>query len=213
MYEQTHTERPPRPSFPTHTYIPEYIHAYKQTPASKLILKDHGGPVFRAAVSHDNKFIATSVGDDNTIKIWRADSGELVHTLTRRGERFLCLDFSRDGRVLVSASGLLGVGFSVHLVHVWGLKSGGTPTLLHTMEAHRGHILYVRVSPDCQKFVSVSHDKTACVWNIKSGMLMATCSSGQDAIKFAAWSPDSKLIAIAVVKAEYPCLTLLRAGR
>jgi WD40 repeat protein len=196
MYEQTHTERPPLPSFPTtHTHTHKYLHTYMQTTTSKLIIQDHCGPVYCAAISHDSKSIATAAGDK--IKIWRADSGKLVHTLTRPPESFLCVDFSRDGQVLASASSILRRD-QAHFVHVWGLKSGGTPTLLHLMDAHTKQIVCVKVSPDCQKLVSVSIDKTVCVWNVETGMLMATCSSGQNALKLlAAWSPDSKLIAIA----------------
>jgi WD40 repeat protein len=93
---------------------------------------------------------------------------------------------------------------SAHLIHIWGLKSGGTPTLLHVMEGHTGQILCVRVSRDCQKLVSVSDDKTACVWNVETGILMATCSGGRNALRFAAWSPDSKIIAISGGKSSIP---------
>jgi WD40 repeat protein len=164
------------------------MHAYKQAQTSKLILKDHSGPVIGAAVSHDSKLIATACGD--CIKIWHADSGKLVYTLTRKGECLFCLDFSSDGGVLASASSGSG-----NCIHVWGLKSGGIPTVLRTLKGHKKRILCVRVSPDCQRLASTSYDATVCIWNVESGTLLATFSRGQAVTKCVAWSRDSKRIA------------------
>ena len=128
------------------------------------------------AVSSDSQLIATCCIDDKSIKIWRADTGQMLHTLHIKTHQFFCVDFSNDGSVLVSAGSLDLPGRKYNYafeIQVWGLQPGNTPALLRTLTGHNHSILTVKVSPDSQKLVSTSCDKTVRTWCVGSGMQLA----------------------------------------
>jgi WD40 repeat protein len=66
----------------------------------RLLIHDHGPPLWRGAVSPDGRLIAT--GDrDSQVQVWKADTGEHIRTFHGRG-RLTALGFSRDGDRVVA---------------------------------------------------------------------------------------------------------------
>ena len=63
----------------------------------------HTASVSSARFSPDGKTIVTA-SNDNTARIWDADSGELLHTLTGHTAAVDSANFSPDGRIIVTAS-------------------------------------------------------------------------------------------------------------
>jgi WD40 repeat protein len=124
----------------------------------------------------------------------------MLHTLHIKTHQFFCVDFSNDGSVLVSAGSLDLPGRKYNYafeIQVWGLQPGNTPALLRTLTGHNHSILTVKVSPDSQKLVSTSCDKTVRTWCVGSGMQLAVFREHQSDVKCAAWSPSSKVVATA----------------
>src|SRR4029453_715651 len=64
----------------------------------KAILKGHGHTVSAAAFSPDNKLLATGSWD-KTIKLWEADSGKPLHTLSGHADWVLSARFAAEGRL------------------------------------------------------------------------------------------------------------------
>ena len=56
-----------------------------------------------AEFSPDGKRIVTASGD-NTARIWDAETGKLLHTLTGHEDRVNSAEFSPDGKRIVTAS-------------------------------------------------------------------------------------------------------------
>ena len=60
---------------------------------------------------------------------------------------------------------------------------------------HAGWVTSIAFSPDGQHIVSGSYDKTACVWDAKTGALKAGPLKGHaNAIMSAAFSPDGQWV-------------------
>ncbi|MGH9855001.1 MAG: WD40 repeat domain-containing protein, partial [Blastocatellia bacterium] len=64
----------------------------------------HGGAVNDIAFSPDGKTLASG-SDDETIRLWDAQTGELKRTLSGQGEEVTAIAFSPDGKMIASASG------------------------------------------------------------------------------------------------------------
>jgi WD40 repeat protein len=112
------------------------------------------------ALSPDGETLATAAGRDATL--WNAGTGAREHTL--RGHRSLVTDveFSPDGRLLVTAS-------ADHDARLWDVASG---RLRHVL---RGHFFAVRsasFSPDGRWVVTASQF-TAGLWDVASGRLVS----------------------------------------
>ncbi|ETO23164.1 WD-40 repeat-containing protein [Reticulomyxa filosa] len=62
----------------------------------------------------------------------------------------------------------------VHSIKIFGIKQ--TPYLkqLRIIIGHTSKVNWVKFSPDGTKLVSASNDKTACIWDVKSGELLRT---------------------------------------
>lgn len=62
--------------------------------------------------SQDSRFIAVSYGDDTAIRVWRAESWQLLGEFAAKGHEAV-LEFSPDGRFL-----LVGARFGIDLLHL-----------------------------------------------------------------------------------------------
>jgi WD40 repeat protein/serine/threonine protein kinase len=72
----------------------------------------------------------------------------------------------------------------------WGYVLASCNQDLFTFEGHQDRIVDLAVSPDSTRFVTASWDRTARVWDIRSGTLAATLEGHEDGITSVAFSPD-----------------------
>ena len=71
------------------------------------------------------------------------------------------------------------------------------PQLLATLEDHTGRVIHTAFSPDGQRIVTASDDRTAQVWNAADGQLLAKLEGHTDQVNHAAFSPDGQRIVTA----------------
>ncbi|NEO41626.1 MAG: peptidase C14 [Moorea sp. SIOASIH] len=135
------------------------------------------------AFSRDgNKII--SGGDDNKMRLWDTESGQIIHTLQGHTRAVNDIVFSRDDNKIIS-------GGDDNTVLLWDTESG---QLIHTLEGHKSAVNAIAFSPDDNKILSGSWDNTLRLWDTKSGQLIHTLQGHTDHITSIAFSPDGKRI-------------------
>ena len=77
---------------------------------------------------------------------------------------------------------------------MWNASSG---QLLATLQGHSNNVNSAEFSPDGQRIVTASEDKTARLWNASSGQLLATLQGHTDGVESALFSPDGQRIVTA----------------
>jgi hypothetical protein len=65
------------------------------------------------------------------------------------------------------------------------------------MSGHKGHVSRAAFSPDGQRIVTASHDGTACIWDGRTGQLIAELHGHTGGVWSAAFSPDGERIVTA----------------
>jgi WD40 repeat protein len=182
---------------------------------------EHKGPVLAAAFSIDDKLIASG-SEDKMIYLWKRSTGEIVKTLEGHTYKIRYLEFSPDGKKLISAAGPqvfvwdLESGtrkhISGHRTHVWNArynKTGeqiATTTLvstfrtwdaetleeIHTFEGHKKSTLAVAFCPDNSIIASGSLDQSIRLWDLQTKEEIKFISAHGGNIYSLDFSPDGK---------------------
>jgi WD40 repeat protein len=165
-----------------------------------LPLQGHTDKVNSAAFSPDGKKIVSASSDfrpsgrriisdseDNTIRIWNAETGEQIGLPIKGHTRSVSsVAFSPDGKQIVSAS-------YDKTIRIWNAETGkqiGSP-----LEGHNFDINSVAFSPDGKRIVSASSDETICIWDTETRKLIGLPLKGHaHVVSSAAFSPDGKSI-------------------
>lgn len=148
-------------------------------------LAKSGGPVggIRTRKKPVDKWLATG-DDDGNIKIYDLTTGQVSKTLS--GHRYYVYDveFSPDGKRLVSA------GYQGQ-VRLWDLESGKSAAL--TGNDSSNYVYAAKFSPNGKVIASSSyHDTMLHLWDANTGKLLNNLSPGRSYLYAydIAWSPD-----------------------
>lgn len=158
----------------------------------------------RLKFSPDGKLIACYQGPQleysqtperfqSSIEIWDSHSGHLLKQLEGHTGDVLSVEFSPDGKTLVSGS-------VDRTVKLWEVESG---KLLFSLEGHSARVNLVAFADDGNRFVSESDDGTHRIWAVGNGSLIKSetgkysnknskatvCPEAADA----AFSPDGRI--------------------
>jgi WD40 repeat protein len=139
----------------------------------------HEGPVNHAEFSHDGRQVVTA-SDDNTVRVWDVQSGQLVTAPLKHNSVVRHAAFSSGGRWLVTAT-------CGNTARVWDAQSGQpvTPPL-----KHNSIVFYAAFSPDGRRVVTASGDHTARVWNAQSGQPVTAPLKHNGRVWHVVFSPD-----------------------
>jgi WD40 repeat protein len=118
-------------------------------------LRGHEGPVENIAFSLDGQRLASSGGDDHTVRVWSTTSTEAPLVLRAQDGGVETVTFSPDGL-------RIAVGYSRGAVRVWSATNADDPLVLY---GHHGPVWSVAFSPDGQRLASASNDGTLRLWD------------------------------------------------
>ncbi|MFM8224253.1 MAG: WD40 repeat domain-containing protein, partial [Planctomycetaceae bacterium] len=133
-------------------------------------LEGHGRAALGVVVSDDGQRLA-SVGLDETLRVWNAQTGESLGVCEGHDRPVNGAVFVRKGQFLVSVGG--GRSKGGNDLKVWRSKDYAD---LGTLAAHRAPINGVVVSPDGEWLVTYSVDKSWKLWPT-AALLKATGDS------------------------------------
>lgn len=154
------------------------------------ILKGHSARVTSVVYSPDGSTFASGSWD-NTVKLWEAKTGKLIHTFTGHSDSINVIAYSPDGKIIASAS-------DDKTIKLWNVKTGG---LEHTLTGHSRSVKIMAYSPNGKTLSSASSswsdDHSVKLWNTETGDLKYTLTGHSDGINAIAYSPDGKTLASA----------------
>ncbi|GAA5887385.1 hypothetical protein JCM5296_007120 [Sporobolomyces johnsonii] len=132
--------------------------------------------VTSVVLSPDGKFLAAG-SLDTVVRIWDAETGQLLDKLKGHKDSVYSVAFSPDGKFLVSGS-------LDKTLKMWDMATlratlaaagkdapvgeGGKTTCLTTLQGHKDYVLSVDISPDGAWIVSGSKDRGVQFWDPKT---------------------------------------------
>lgn len=188
--------------------------------------KGHSGGVNYATFSPDGRWVVTA-SSDQTVKVWDVDAVSERISLDGRtpklcglaispdGKQIATGSYSNEGKIWESATAqILGkidatvVAYSpngqdivtsthdgmANCAAVWDARTGH---LRRRFPVHNSPVEALAFSPDGQRLVTCSDDKTAAVWEVSSGRKLTGLIGHNHGLRGVAFSPDGKWITTA----------------
>ncbi len=166
-----------------------------------LWLQQHsGGFSTRAAVafSPDGGLLASGRVNTREVKLWDAENGALIRTLSAKDNEANDMDFSPDGQYLATATG--GAGQTLNL-NLWRVSDG--VRLVGRIPAFTNGAIGVRFSPDGQLLVACGFQaRFIKLYHVPDMTLVATYTNSTPAnsrglrVNAVAFSPDGEFIGL-----------------
>lgn len=135
------------------------IRLFKTGDGSRLgILRGHQGKISDIAINPNNKTIVSVSGEDRTIRVWDAETGELLETLGEDIGPVITVAFSPDGRFFVTGSIA-----EFRYIKFWDTE---TRKLITTLPQQPGFVYTVAVTPNGKKLVAGVRNFVKA-WNLR----------------------------------------------
>ncbi len=151
----------------------------------RMTLTGHGTRMLSADYSPDGKHVAT-IGDDGTISVWDAVTGDEVRRLPGTTTPS---DFVSAQRIAYSPDGKLLAACADRSIKVY---DAATYELLHTLPGHTVDMTAVTFNRAGTRLASGDLKGTVYVWDALSGESLLELTQHQAAIEALTFSPDGK---------------------
>ena len=143
------------------------------------------GSVRSLSFRPDGKTLASGLSD-GTIRIWDAQTDELLRTFVGHASGVENIAYHPDGKTLASSGRLDGN------IRIWDADTG---ELLHTLTGHTGWIHNFSFRADGRTLASASHDETIRIWDANTGEHLHTLTGHTGAVYSVSFHPNGKTIA------------------
>ncbi len=147
-------------------------------------LQSHVGTVIGVVYSPDGRHVI-STGDDRTVRIWDARTGQLLQTFTGHTDGVLGVTCSPDGRQIATAG-------ADSLIKLWDAATGAEQ---HTLRNHGKAVTSLAYAHDGRRLVSGSEDGTVRLWDPTMGRELAILTRHEGVVSGVAFSPDGQRVA------------------
>ncbi|KAI7762193.1 hypothetical protein LZL87_006588 [Fusarium oxysporum] len=154
--------------------------------ACLLTLEGHIRAVNSVVFSHDSKRVASG-SDDETIRIWDAETGECEQELKGHSGMVTSVAFSHDSKKVASGS-------DDEMIRIWDAETGECE---RELKGHSGMVTSVVFSHDSKRVASASSDKAIRIWNAETGECERVLKSHSSLVNSVVFSHDSKKVASA----------------
>ena len=136
------------------------------------------------AVAPDGSWLASG-GDDRTVRIWDAATGQERATLTGHAGRVAAVAVAPDGSWLATAGG-------DGTVRIWDAATGQERAVL---TSHAERCAAVAVAPDGSWLASAGWDGTVRIWDAATGRERAVLTGHTSPVTAVAVAPDGSWLA------------------
>jgi len=147
------------------------------------ILRGHSDMVWSVAFSPDGNWVVSG-SFDNSIRLWKSDSGKQLAVFSGHEDAIHCVTFSPDGRRVLSGS-------KDRTLRLWDVPSGAQ---LAVLSGHDDAVSSVAFSPDGHRLLSGSFDGTVRIWDAQSGSELAVLKGHAGVVCSVAFSPDGRSV-------------------
>lgn len=138
----------------------------------------------QVSFSPDDKYL-TSCIDDETIKFWDVESGNIIKTIETSEEDIFSITYSNNNKLIIS-------GGKAKLLKIWDNNTGN---LLDTLSGHLSTIKAVCISQNSKFIVSGDAGGTINIWDTRTLKVIKTINDKQHGITCVQVSPDNNYIA------------------
>lgn len=155
--------------------------------------RGHSDRVRTAIFSPDGTRILTA-SNDKTAVMWNAANGQQQFKLIGHEWPVLAVAISRNGKIIATGS-------EDHTTRLWNAKTGkpiqfrmAQGNLPGRLAGHTDSVTAVSVSPDGRRLVTGSADRSAKIWELRSGREILTLREHQGPLTSVEFSPDGRSI-------------------
>jgi WD40 repeat protein len=149
--------------------------------ASSPDAEGHKGEVFACAFTPDSAHVLSG-GWDGDLRLWEADSGQLVTALRVGPKPVPACAVAPGGRHWLC-------GTLDGMLHVWDAMS---QKLLRTFMAHTRPVSAILFGEDPDIVVTASWDRTLMIWDLKKERDSLTLSGHEDIVAGCCYTPDER---------------------
>ena len=150
-------------------------------------LSGHKEAITSVVITRDGKKLLTG-SYDRTLKLWNAQTGQLLKTFSGQTQSIHCIAVSWDSKFVASG----GVDKTIK---IWDIRTGKLQRSLGGLfSGHLDTITALAFGPNNQILVSTSLDKTVRIWDLRTGKENYILKDQKDPILALAMSWDGKKI-------------------
>jgi len=170
------------------TYIRALVNSELKDQKGQPLQVAHLDVVQALAISPDGRWIASS--GFREVLLWDSQTGLLRRKFTDFADRIVCLDFSKDGKLLATGG---GAPTEDGEIKVFEVATGNV--VVDIKNGHSDTVFGVRFSPDGTKLAACSADKFVKVFELPSGKFLKSFEGHTHHVMDVGWKADGRLLA------------------